>query len=130
MGRAHTRGFGRYEGLGDSVKNLFLIYLGVIMSDFEEIQRLTEEMMEKLEEDDQKARENDTLVGRFFYLPVADGRAYYQVTDVDGNKVKVEHFDHEMNDYKASYLGDGKWIDKGWVKDKLKQKEKLKDLFS
>lgn len=94
------------------------------------ISRMCDEMMEELKKKEKIAKKKDTLVGRFFYVSVGDGKAFYQITDIDEDQVEITHFDHPMNEYQAPYFQKGKWIDKDWVEERLQAEKNMKELFS
>lgn len=87
-----------------------------------------------LERKDQEAKNKNTLIGRFFTEPVADGQAVYIVDEIDYDKqlVKISLDDNELicDGYQHSYFGFGRWIELHYAKQKIEGRDLLKSFFA
>jgi hypothetical protein len=80
---------------------------------------------------DREAVQNNSLVGRYFHRPVADGRAFYQVTKVSRNKAYVQLCDGIcLDNYCDSILGGGGWFSLSIIQDQIRRMDGLRELHS
>ena len=86
--------------------------------------------LEHLMKCDKEAQEKNTLLHRYFHLPVADGRAYYQVTRVTTKTATVKRCEGIcLDEYADNMLGDGCTLPIAMVKQQVKAVESLNKLF-
>jgi len=79
------------------------------------------------------AENKDKYLGSFFYLNVADGRAFYQVIQFNnkGDKYLVQRcLGICLDEYADHYLGDSKWVDGDYVRHQVEARKSLERLFS
>ena len=86
--------------------------------------------LELLKECDKEAQQNNTLVGRYFTLPVNDGRAFYQVTKVSGKKCTVKLCNGIcLDEYSDTILGEGYALGKDKVEEMVNCQKALDTIF-
>lgn len=79
---------------------------------------------------DKEAQEKNTLLHRYFQVPVADGMAYYQVTRVTSRTATVKRCEGICPDeYADGMLGDGCTLPIAMIKQQVKVVETLNKLF-
>lgn len=80
-----------------------------------------------------KAEERDEILGSFFHLNVADGRAYYQVHEYNA---KADRYLVKrclgicLDEYADRYLGEWRWADGDYVREMVNARKVLERLFS
>jgi hypothetical protein len=70
---------------------------------------------------------------RYFYEPVADGKAYYQVVNLDtaNDKFLVQRCEGIcLDEYSHGVFGDIAWVDAEYVYARITQRDALSVLFS
>jgi hypothetical protein len=86
--------------------------------------------LEHLQNCDKEAQEKNTLLHRYFHVPVADGMAYYQVTKVTARTATVKRCEGIcLDEYADGMLGDGCTLPIAMVKQQVKAVETLNKLF-
>lgn len=85
--------------------------------------------LDRLFDYDRKARERGTLKGRYFSIPVADGRAFYQVVKEFKNVVHIHLVTGVGDDWADHHFGDGGKFPKADVMRYIKSTEGLNSLF-
>jgi hypothetical protein len=72
-----------------------------------EVCQNSERNLDELKRIDKQARENGTLLYRYFSTPVADGRAYYQITRVKKSTCVLTRCEGIcLDEYADNILGD------------------------
>lgn len=89
-----------------------------------------EENMRKLKENDRKAKEKGTLVGRFIEEPYADGAAIYRIIRENKNTVRIKVVVDIGDDWIIPYWGKEATIDKSYVLSKLAFRDRLHEMFA
>ena len=85
---------------------------------------------EELKRIDAIARGAGTILGRSFSLPVGDGKAIYQVVELDARTVKVVRCSGICPDeWQDSYIGQGRNLDRMWVEQAIKGEDAMRRLF-
>ena len=86
-----------------------------------------------LKQIDKQAKEKGELLYRYFDEVVADGRVFYQVVSINENagtcKIMLCN-EICLDEYQHNYFGAGRVIDIEYAKQKIKQRDKLKEIFS
>lgn len=99
-------------------------------SGIDEALRLSEENLKKLKSIDAEAKARGTIMYRFFYVSVADGRVFYQVTRVKSKTAVVTRCAGIcLDEYADDYLGDEQEIELKFVEDKIKNRDVIEKLF-
>jgi hypothetical protein len=101
---------------------------------FENIDQVIENSnknLEHLRAIDTAAKKFGGLLHRFFYVGVADGRAYYQITKVTKTKTTVELVSGIcLDEYADQILGEKSTIETIKAEQLVKSRQALEDLFS
>ena len=80
---------------------------------------------------DAQAIEAKTFVGRYFDVPVADGKAFYQVTRVKKNSIEIALCDGICLDgYSDRILRGGGWFPSSVIMAQLKRMDGLRRLLA
>ena len=91
----------------------------------------SEKNLEHLQKLSKEAREKGTFLHSYFAEPVADGKAFYQVVKIDGDKCTVQLCDGIcLDDYVHDYFGYIKEIDLEYAQSKVKGMGALAKIFS
>jgi hypothetical protein len=85
--------------------------------------------IQMLEECDDIAKKEGTLLGRILSEPVADGQAHYQIIKVNKKTVRISHCDGIYDDYYVSYWGGEATIDKAYAEQVLRFKDEMSKIF-
>ena len=86
--------------------------------------------LDELHSLDKQAQEQNSIVGRFFSLPVADGRVFYQVTALKRNKCTVTICEGICLDgYSDNILGEESELPLKKTEELIQRDKILKQLF-
>lgn len=96
-----------------------------------ELRENSQKNLDNLQAIDKEAREKGELLYRYFYVPVADGRAYYQIIKILGTKVAVRIcFGICLDSYVDHVLGERSTLPLKKAKQLVESRQALEDLFS
>lgn len=116
------------------LKNGIPAYCGEVCNyettDISRILEIHKENFDLLMNIDKQAKEKGELLGRFVAVPIADGRAYYQIVKENKNTVKIKLVENIGDDYMVDYWGCEATIDKDYAADNVEYRDKLDALFS
>jgi len=105
-----------------------------IGEDFSKIDEMIENSnknLEHLKDIDKFAKKNKQLLFRYFYLNVADGRAFYQITKVTKTKAIVTLCDGIcLDNYADRVLGEESTIPLTQAQEFVEQRDRIEELFS
>jgi hypothetical protein len=82
-----------------------------------------------LQYQDEQAVKAKTHVGRFFTIPVADGKAVYIIVKENKKTFTIKLATGIGDGYQAPYLGAGRAVDRSFVLEQLRAKDGLARLF-
>lgn len=86
----------------------------------------------RLKELDAIAEKEHTILGASFATPVADGKAIYQVQEINRmkNQCKVVRCSGIcLDEYQDNYIGEEAWIDLIWTTQRIVQQRALNQIF-
>ena len=83
-----------------------------------------------LQYQDSQAKKAGTNLGRFFTIPVADGKAVYIIVRESKKSFTIKLATGIGDGYQAPYLGAGRAVERNFVFDQLRSKDGLARLFS
>lgn len=84
----------------------------------------------KLELEDEKAMEENKLVGRFVQEPYADGYAIYRVIRENKKSVRIRLVEEIGDSYMLPYWGKETTIDKDYALGNIGRRDRLNRMFS
>lgn len=87
----------------------------------------------KIDEEFEKSQKlpKGLVIGKLFQIPVADGKAVYQVETINKRTVKVKwRKDLSLDGYSDLMLGSGGTVPKVTIESLIKREEVLAELFS
>jgi hypothetical protein len=79
---------------------------------------------------DRRAREAGSLVGRYFAVPVADGRAFYQVIKEFKKNVILQHISEVGDDWMDHHFGHGGSFPKTEILRYVNREHTINELFA
>lgn len=85
---------------------------------------------EQLKEIDKMAKSKGELLGRYVDVPVADGKAIYQIMRVNKNTVRLKALSGFGDDYILDYWGYEATVDKDYIVSLVMRRDKLTEIFS
>ena len=88
-----------------------------------------DENYEQLTKIDKMAKSKGELLGRYVDIPVADGKAIYQIMRVNKNTVRVKALGGFGDDYIFDYWGYEATVDKDYVSTLVRNRDKLSEIF-
>jgi hypothetical protein len=96
---------------------------------YEKVSIIMRENFDQLKIQDNTAKQNGTLVGRYIQEGVADGYAYYQIVKEGKNTVKIRQVTGVGDDWMVSYWGREASIKKSYAKQMVKMRDGLEEIF-
>lgn len=93
-------------------------------------QKIYEENFKELKEQDEEAKDKNTLVGRFISEPFADGKATYVITKENKKSVRIHVATGFGDDWTIPYWGAETAINKNYALQKIRSQEALTALFN
>jgi hypothetical protein len=84
----------------------------------------------KLVAQDEKAKDEDKLVGRYIQEQIADGYAYYVIVRENKRTVRIRHATGLGDDWMIPYWGEEASIDKSYALQRIDWRDGLDALFS
>lgn len=95
-----------------------------------DIEKEIEETQEKVRKTLERSRELDSLEGKILSVRRADGKAYYEVTQVKEDFVKIEsRTDLSLDNWTLPIIGKSCWIQRENVENAVKRQEKMHEKF-
>lgn len=88
-----------------------------------------DENCEQLKKIDKMAKSKGELLGRYVDVPVADGKAIYQIIRVNKNTVRIKALGGFGDDYMADYWGYEATVDKEYIISLVRSRDKLDEIF-
>lgn len=88
-----------------------------------------DENYEQLKKIDKMAKSKGELLGRYVDVPVADGKAIYQIMRVNKNTVRLKALGGFGDDYILDYWGIEASVDKEYVISLVRNRDKLDEIF-
>lgn len=88
-----------------------------------------EENWQKLQKEDQEAKNNGTLVNRYIQEGVADGYAIYKIIRENRKTVRIRVVTGLGDDWQVSYWGAEATIEKSYAEANIRRREGLAELF-
>jgi hypothetical protein len=113
--------------------NRDLIYYPITVSldsNINEYLKSHEDNLNRLFDYDREARKRGTSVGRYFAIPVADGRAYYQVIKEFKNVVHIQLVTDVGDDWADHHFGNGGSFPKKDVMRYLQKMDAFREIFA
>jgi len=89
-----------------------------------------DENFKALQREDQKAKNNNQLVGRYIAEPYADGKAYYRITKVNKKTVRIEVVTEIGDDWVIPYWGEVASIDRAYAENSVAYRDRLAKAFA
>lgn len=84
---------------------------------------------EQLKKIDKMAKSKGELLGRYVDVPVADGKAIYQIMRVNKNTVRIKALGGFGDDYILDYWGYEATVDKEYIISLVRSRDKLEEIF-
>lgn len=98
---------------------------------WEQLEPVLKENWGKLVEQDTKAKEAGTLVGRYIREPVADGNAIYIIIKVCKRVVHIRYVPEVCPDeYRYSYWGNGGTIRRDYAENSVSWRDNMKEVLA
>lgn len=88
-----------------------------------------DENYEQLRKIDRMAKSKGELLGRYIDVPVADGKALYQIMRVNKNTVRIKALSGFGDDYILDYWGYESTVDKEYIQNLVRNRDKLEEIF-
>lgn len=88
-----------------------------------------DENYEQLKKIDKMAKSKGELLGRYVDVPVADGKAIYQIMRVNKNTVRIKALGGFGDDYILDYWGYEATVDKDYIASLVRNRDKLEEIF-
>jgi len=84
---------------------------------------------EEIEGNDQLARSNGTLVGRYLTFPYADGQAVYKIVKVNKRTVRIEVLTGIGDDWVIPEYGTATTIFRAHAEKNIRARDAINDVF-
>ncbi len=91
--------------------------------------KVIDENYKQLERIDKIAKSKGELLGRYIDVPVADGKAIYQIMRVNKNTVRIKALGGFGDDYILDSWGCEATVDKEYIISLVKSRDKLNEIF-
>ena len=91
--------------------------------------KVIDENYEQLKKIDKMAKSKGELLGRYVDVPVADGKAIYQIMRVNKNTVRIKALGGFGDDYILDYWGYEATVDKDYILALVRNRDKLEEIF-
>jgi hypothetical protein len=83
-----------------------------------------------LEDIDEEAKNKGTILYRYFFVPVNNSRAFYQVIAVDGDKAVIKRCKGLcVEEHSDQYFGEKAVVNLVWVAMQIQALDKIRNIF-
>lgn len=107
-----------------------MLYVEIKESEEKDFCKRWDENTKRIDEIDKKAKEEGTLLHRFIYESIADGKAVYQIIKVNKKTVRIRVCEGIGDDWVIPYWGREASIDKAYVEEMIRRQDVLSSMFN